>query len=91
MLANLDIFFVSAFTVELAVNAYATWFNHFRRNYWNWFDLAIVSISLVGLLPAGIPLRFALVLRCCRVLRIFGKIKSVRRIFFALSYAIMQL
>ena len=85
---ELDVFFVSAFTFELAVNAYANWFDEFRRNYWNWFDFAIVSLSLVGLMPFGLPLRFALVLRCCRVLRIFGKIKSVRRIFCALSYAI---
>ena len=83
-----DVFFVSAFTFELAVNAYANWFDEFRRNYWNWFDFAIVSLSLVGLMPFGLPLRFALVLRSCRVLRIFGKIKSVRRIFCALSYAI---
>ena len=77
--------------MELCINAYANWFSQFRSNFWNWFDFSIVSLSLLGLLPVGLSLRFILVLRSCRVLRIFGKIKSVRRIFTALYYAILPM
>ena len=91
VLGNMDIFVVAVFSFELIVNAYANWFDHFRSNYWNWFDFVIVSLSLIGLMPLGLSLRFVLVLRSCRVLRIFGKMKSVRRIFCALSYATLPL
>jgi hypothetical protein len=86
-----DMFLVCAFTVELCINIYANWFREFASSLWNWFDVLIVSLSLVGLTPAGLSLRIVLLLRCCRVLRIFGKLKEVAKIFSALSYAILPM
>jgi hypothetical protein len=88
VLSNLDLFLVCAFTMELFINAFANWFARFRSNVWNWFDVVLVSLSLIGLTPAGLSLRIVLLLRSCRVLRIFGKVKAVAKIFTALSYAI---
>jgi len=91
ILSNLDLFLVCAFSVELFVNAFANWFVRFRSNVWNWFDVVLVALSLIGLTPAGLSLRTVLLLRSCRVLRIFGKVKAVAKIFTALSYAILPM
>ncbi len=91
MLNNFDMFLICAFTAELCINIYANWLLDFVSSIWNWFDLLIVSLSLVGLAPAGLSLRIVLLLRCCRVLRIFGKLKEVAKIFSALSYAILPM
>ena len=90
-LNKVDIFLIIAFATELCVNAFANWFEQFKVNLWNWFDVLIVSLSLVGLTPAGLSLRIVLLLRSCRVLRIFGKLKAVTKIFSALSYAVMPM
>ena len=58
-----------AFTCELALNARS-------RGSYN-FDVIVVTLSLVGLAPTGLPVRLVLLLRCSRALRIFGKLKSV--------------
>lgn len=91
ILDRLDMFFISAFAAELCINAYANWFKQFGLNVWNWFDVLIVSLSLVGLSQAGISLKFMLLLRSCRVLRIFGKLKAVAKIFSALYCAILPM
>jgi hypothetical protein len=82
---------VGAFTAELCINMYANWFREFVSSLWNWFDVIIVSLSLIGLTPAGLSLRIVLLLRCCRVLRIFGKLREVAKIFSALSCAILPM
>ena len=38
---------------------------------------AIVLLSLLSLAPVGLSLRFVLLLRSCRVVRIFGKLRYV--------------
>ncbi len=91
LLDNVDMFLICAFTVELCINAYAHWFRDFVSSLWNLFDVLIVSLSLIGLTPAGLSLRLVLLLRCCRVLRIFGKLREVTKIFTALSYAILPM
>ena len=91
MLNNFDMFLICAFTAELCINLYANWFREFVSSLWNWFDVVIVSLSLIGLTPAGLSLRMVLLFRCFRVLRIFGKLKEVAKIFSALSYAILPM
>ena len=90
MLNTFDMFLVGAFTAELCINLYANWFREFISSLWNWFDVLIVPLPLIGLTPvAGGP--EPELLRCCRVLRIFGKLNEVAKIFSALSYAILPM
>jgi voltage-gated sodium channel len=84
-LNQLDLVFVLFFTVELAVNLYANWFWTFVQNPWSLFDFAVVGLSLIGLAPIGLPLSLLLLLRCCRVLRVFGRFKAASGIFSALA------
>ncbi len=77
--------------MELALNAYANWPARFRALWWNWIDSAIAVLSVVGLATSGLSMRFVVLLRCCRVVRIFGKLRAVIKIFAALSYAIVPM
>jgi hypothetical protein len=85
---KVDLFLIIAFTLELMLNLFANWLRPFLSNMWSIFDLIIVTLSLLGLVIAGLPLRLLLLLRCCRVLRIFGKLRSVVKIFSALAYSV---
>ena len=90
-LDQLDFAFVILFTAELVINMYAHWLKPFIDNPWSVFDLLIVALSLIGLAPIGLPLSLLLLLRCCRVLRIFGKFPSVSSIFSALATSLLPM
>ncbi len=80
ILTRLDSAFVVIFAVELAVNLYSRWFWPFVHNKWCLFDLFVVSLSLIGLLPLDLPFTLLLLFRCVRVLRIFGRFRTIQNI-----------
>jgi len=87
-LINLDLFFTWVFTLELLMNIYAHWREEFVSDNWNIFDLFVVSTGHIAMLmPSGerIPVTILRLLRAFRVLRIFGRMKSIRLIINALS------
>jgi voltage-gated sodium channel len=90
-LDELDTLFLIVFSIEVGVNAYANWFLRFFRNPWSVFDLIVVGLSLIGLAPTGLPLSLVLLLRCCRVLRVFGRFRAVSSIFSALAASAVPL
>ena len=91
ILNTLDLVLVIAFTAELLFNLFSNWWRPFITNGWSLFDLVIVTLSVVSLAPVGISLSLVLLLRCCRVLRIFGKLPAVAKIFSALSYSLLPM
>ncbi|RJQ75727.1 ion transporter [Pseudonocardiaceae bacterium YIM PH 21723] len=87
-LTTLEQLFLVAFVVELAVRIGAhgarPW--EFFRSGWNWFDLLIVGVALLGNLGQGSTvLRIA---RLIRVLRIVRVLPSLRITIVALARAI---
>ena len=88
---TLDLIFVILFTLELIINLYAHWIKPFLQNPWSIFDVIVVSLSLLGLAPIGMPLSLLLLFRCCRVLRIFGKFPTVSNIFSALGSSVIPM
>jgi hypothetical protein len=90
-LNKLDLIFVFLFTAELIINAYSHWLWEFLKNPWSIFDTLVVSLSLLGLAPIGLPLSLLLLFRCCRVLRIFGKFPAVSNIFSALGTSVIPM
>jgi hypothetical protein len=80
LLTRLDSAFVVIFAVELAVSLYSRWFWPFVHNKWCLFDLFVVSLSLIGLLPLGLPFNLLLLFRCVRVLRILGRFRTIQKI-----------
>lgn len=91
LFTKLDLFVTIAFTVELLLNLYADWFWRFATNPWSIFDLIIVLLSLISFAVSGLSVRVVLLLRCCRVLRIFGKVPSVSKIFAALFKSLVPM
>ena len=78
------------FTIELAINMYAHLLWDFLENGWSLFDFLIVSICLLGLVyPALANISVFRLMRAFRVIRIFGRLKSVRSIINALTASIV--
>jgi hypothetical protein len=45
----INIIFTGLFSLELLVNMFATMVKEFVNDWWNWFDVLIVALSLVDL------------------------------------------
>jgi len=86
----LEIIFALIFAFELAVNMYGSWCRPFFESGWNWFDLIIVLISLFTLgLGSGIPgINTLRLFRAFRVIRLFKRIPSLKRIVEGVIQAI---
>ncbi len=78
--------FTIIFALELLVNIYAHWLQEFLNNSWSCFDAVVVALSLITLGPLDLPIS---VLRALRVLRLFGRFRSLKRILAALSASII--
>lgn len=85
---TLNLLFTVVFAVELVLNLYANWFKPFFTDGWCLLDLVIVGLSLVGLAPVNVPVSLVLCLRAIRVIRLFGKIRSLRKMLTALTFSI---
>ncbi len=55
---------------------------------WNIFDFVVVSLSLIALGPWNISPTVIRTMRALRVVRIFRRVKSLRKIVAALSTAV---
>jgi hypothetical protein len=91
VLETLDLFFTVIFTVELILNLYAHWMHDFIRDGWSLFDFLVVTTSLLRpfLHEEQIPVTVFRLLRAFRVLRLFGRLKSIRSIVNALSASLV--
>ena len=84
LLLLIDKTILCVFVLELALKLIAYRLNFFRVG-WNWFDLIIISISLI---PATGALSVLRALRIFRVLRLLSVVPSMRRVISALFRAI---
>ena len=53
------------------------------------FDLFVVSMSLVALGPIDMPVSILRLMRAFRIIRMFGRIKTLRNIVTALTASIL--
>ncbi|RNL82861.1 ion transporter [Halostreptopolyspora alba] len=72
--------FVTAFVVELVLRIYAGG-TAFFRGPWNWFDLIVVSVTLV---PASSESAVLRLLRTLRILRLVSVLPTMRHVVSAL-------
>uniref|UniRef100_A0A6U5CI52 PH domain-containing protein n=3 Tax=Hemiselmis andersenii TaxID=464988 RepID=A0A6U5CI52_HEMAN len=86
----LDVMFTCLFVAELCVNMFANWMIPFFSDSWNNFDLLVVIVSVLALAFEEIPgLSTLRLMRAFRVLRLFGRLSSLRQIINALTAAII--
>ena len=83
-----DLFFTIIFAIELAINLFCRFLVPFITNAWNWLDFIIVTVSIVGVVTVQ-PTGIVRILRALRVIRLFGRVSTLRRIVSALTYAIL--
>jgi hypothetical protein len=82
-----DKFFLIIFTVELALNLYAHWMRDFISDSWSCFDFFVVMMSLLKPLLENLPVPVTVfrLFRAFRILRLFGRLHSLKKIINALS------
>jgi len=92
VLEKVDVGFTTVFTAELMINMYAHLWWDFVSNGWCIFDFLVIAVSLITIFGEGLPAMpitiFRLV-RTFRVLRLFGRLESIRSIINALSASLL--
>ncbi len=89
LLDYLNLLFTVLFTVELAINALAHWFRPFITDVWSQLDAFVVAMSIVPLLVPNQNTGIVRILRAFRILRLFRRVPSLRKIITALSMAVL--
>jgi hypothetical protein len=79
------------FTYELAVNICANWFYFFVCNGWNWLDLFVVFMSLVDFGPFDVPDWLVRLMRALRVVRLFGRVTELTKMFSAITASLFPM
>jgi len=75
-----EFFFAYAFLVELVINMYGNFLLPFFTCAWNLFDFFIVIISIMSLYLTKLPgISVLRLFRAFRVIRLFGKVKTMRK------------
>ncbi len=90
-LDNLNIFFTIIFAFELLLNIFANWFHRFARNGWSILDTIIVILSMLDFGSLDLPDWLARLLRAFRIVRLFGRVKELRKMFSAISSSIFPM
>jgi hypothetical protein len=70
------------------MNAYAHWLAPFLRSGYNLVDTAVVFLSLLALGPLNVPVSILRVVRAFRVVRIFGRLRSLKNIISGIAASI---
>lgn len=86
-----NVLFTFAFLIELIFNIFANWRSRFIYNGWNWFDVLIVSISMVDFAISNIPNWLVKLMRACRVIRLFGRVEALKKMITAVSASIFPM
>ncbi|OMJ93489.1 hypothetical protein SteCoe_3461 [Stentor coeruleus] len=97
LLQNINVFFTYFFTVELFLKILGLGYKEFLRDFMNYFDTIVVTLSLVELfiisggtsaITAFRAIRIFRIFRVLRVVRIFRYLKSMTRILLSLGNSI---
>ena len=88
ILEILNTVFTIVFTVELLLNFLSQNLRDFLTNAWSLFDTGVVLMSLIVLGPLDFPIS---ILRALRVVRLFGRLESSKKILAALSVSLLPM
>jgi hypothetical protein len=73
------------------INAFGHWFTPFVSDRWNILDALVVFFSLVALGPIQLPITALRLMRAFRIVRLFGKLRELKRMLTALSNAVIPM
>ena len=85
----IDLGFTAVFALELLVNLFANLWTAFVSDAWNFFDVLVVTVSLVSIFVPALPGADVMrLMRCFRVFRLFKRIPSFRNIIVSLAASV---
>jgi len=83
-----ELVYNTAFTIELLINMYGSWFFAFWGDPWNVFDFIVVTVGVFGVAKVDLgSLSMLRMLRAFRVFRLFKRVKSLNKIIVSLGKA----
>jgi hypothetical protein len=91
LVLRINYFFSGIFAVELVINLFANWMDAFIRNGWNWLDVVIVLLSFIDFGSLSIPDSLVRLMRALRVVRLFGRVRELTKIFSAITASLFPM
>ncbi len=93
LVASVNHVFTAIFALELLVNLFAHWPRDFLGSGWNWLDSFIVVMSLADFGPSstGIPDWLVRSMRAIRVVRLFGRVEELTKMFSAIAASLFPM
>ncbi len=88
---NINYFFTIIFAVELGINMFSNWLSKFTRSGWNWLDLFVVVMSFLDLGPFNIPDWLVRLMRAFRIVRLFGRVHELTKMFSAITASLFPM
>ena len=88
LIDRLNLLFTIVFAAELLANALAHWPRPFLSNPWSHLDAFIVAMSVAPYFVPGQNTGILRILRAFRILRLFRRVPSLRKIVVALTLAL---
>ena len=87
----MEAFFTVVFTVELLFNMFGSWYKEFMNDGWSVFDLIVIVISILGLLPmVKIPgLNIMRLVKVFKIVRLFRKLTALRILINAITQSLV--
>ena len=83
--------FTGIFAIELGINMFANWLRKFMRSGWNWLDLFVVMMSLLDFGPFDIPDWVVRLMRAFRIVRLFGRVHELTKMFSAITASLFPM
>ncbi len=83
--------FTGIFAIELGVNMFANLPHKFVRSGWNWLDLFVVAMSIVDFGPFDIPAWLVRLMRAFRIVRLFGRVHELTKMFSAITASLFPM
>ena len=83
--------FTGIFALELCVNMFANLPHKFVRSGWNWLDLFVVVMSFVDFGPFDIPNWLVRLMRAFRIVRLFGRVHELTKMFSAITASLFPM
>ncbi len=91
LVLRINYFFSAIFAVELVINLCANWMDAFARNGWNWLDVVIVLLSFIDFGSLSVPDSLVRLMRALRVVRLFGRVRELTKIFSAITASLFPM
>jgi hypothetical protein len=90
-IVHVNILFTAIFALEMVIKLLAISPSKYFRSGWNWLDFALVALSLIDYGPFDFPNWLIRLLRALRIVRLFGRVKELTKMFSAITASLFPM